>query len=130
MTTKTIVLDTNFLLIPWQFKVDIFSEIERVCRFPYEIKIVEGTMEELKKLMEKGDSKEKKAAKFALSMVTQYKVGILKADEGDVDTTIASLPNGTIVATQDYGLKLRLKGKGISLLVLRQQKYLQLIKVD
>jgi uncharacterized protein len=127
---KTIVLDTNFLLIPWQFKVDIFDEIERVCRFPYELKVVKGTIDELKHLQEKGDSKEKKAAKFALSLVKQYNIGTLDAELGDVDSTIASLSNGTIVGTQDHGLKLRLKGKGISLLVLRQQKYLQLIKVD
>ncbi len=125
---KTIVLDTNFLLIPWQFKVDIFSEIERVCRFPYELKVVEGTMDELQKLMEKGDAKEKKAAKFAISLIKQYKIGTIEADEGDVDSTIASLPKGTIVATQDGGLKRRLKEKGIALVVLRQQKYLQYIE--
>ncbi len=125
---KTIVIDTNFLLIPWQFKVDIFTEIERVCRFPYELKIVEGTIGELQNLLEKGDSKEKKAAKFALSLVKQYKLGVIEADEGDVDSTIANLPKGTIVATQDGGLKRRLKEKGLAVIVLRQQKYLQYIE--
>jgi rRNA-processing protein FCF1 len=99
-----------------------------VCRFPYELRIVEGTLEELNKLIEKGDSKEKKAAKFGLSLIKQYKVGIINKDEGDVDSTIAALPKGTVVATQDMELKRRLKEKGHSLLVLRQQKYLQLVE--
>ncbi|MBW2991754.1 hypothetical protein KY345_00870 [Candidatus Woesearchaeota archaeon] len=30
---RKIILDTNFLLIPGQFKIDIFSEIRRICDF-------------------------------------------------------------------------------------------------
>jgi rRNA-processing protein FCF1 len=124
---KTVVLDTNFLLIPAQFKVDIFVEIERVCRFPYQLKVVEGTLGELQKLMMEGDAKERKAAKMAFSLFSQHKVGILNIS-GEVDSAIASLPKGTVVATQDQRLKRVLKERGFSLVVLRQQKYLQFIE--
>jgi len=126
---KTVVLDTNFLMIPYQFKVDIFEEIERVCRFPYKLHIVEGTLKELQRLIEKGDAKEKKAATFAVSLVKQYHLAVIKGHENDVDSTLAGLPpKDLIVATSDQELKKRLKDRGIALLVLRQQKYLQLIE--
>ena len=41
-----IILDTNFLMIPSMFKVDIFSEIERICDFKYELCIVDKTLDE------------------------------------------------------------------------------------
>ena len=44
---KKIILDTNFLLIPAQFNVDIFSEIERICDFQYQLCIVDKTLSEL-----------------------------------------------------------------------------------
>ena len=52
MDMKKIMLDTNFLLIPFQFKVDIFSEIERICNFNYKLCIFEQSLEELNKFCE------------------------------------------------------------------------------
>ena len=48
---KTVLLDTNFLLIPAQFKVDIFSEIDRICTFQYEIAVLDKTIDELNKII-------------------------------------------------------------------------------
>ena len=43
-----IILDTNFLMIPAQFNVDIFSEIHRICDFKYELYIIDKTIDELR----------------------------------------------------------------------------------
>ena len=32
-----VILDTNFLMIPYKFRVDIFSELTRVCNFSYKL---------------------------------------------------------------------------------------------
>ena len=47
---RNIILDTNFLMIPLQFKVDIFSEIERICNFKYELLVPEASVKELENL--------------------------------------------------------------------------------
>jgi len=47
---RKIILDTNFLLIPAQFKVDIFSEIDRICSFTYSLFVLDKSVEELKKI--------------------------------------------------------------------------------
>ncbi len=40
-------------MIPAQFKVDIFEEIDRICTFKYEIIIFEKVFEELEALKKK-----------------------------------------------------------------------------
>ena len=47
---KRILLDANFLMIPAQYHVDIFSEIERICLFPYELWVPQPVKEELTRL--------------------------------------------------------------------------------
>ena len=45
-----IYLDTNFLLIPAQFKVDIFEEIERLMDKPYDLYVFDKSLKELEDL--------------------------------------------------------------------------------
>ena len=125
-----IILDTNFLLIPAQFKVDIFSEIERICDFPYKIYILEQSIDELNKIILEQKGKNKAAAKLALQLIKQKglnTIGISKKDS--VDNILANLPEKDyIVATQDIELKRRLKAKNIKIITLRNKKYLQFEK--
>ena len=66
---KKIIIDTNFLMIPIQFRVDIFSEIDRICNFNYKLFIFEQSINELKNIIEKQTGKNKKAAQFALKLI-------------------------------------------------------------
>ena len=126
---RKIILDTNFLLIPLQFRVDIFSELNRICNFNYKIFIFEQTINELKNIMEKQKGADKKAAQFALKLVKLKNIGIIKSGETDVDKLILeSASNDTITATQDIKLKKQLLEKGASVIILRQKKYLQFVK--
>ena len=120
---KKILLDTNFLLIPAKFKVDIFSEIDRLCNFGYKLFIVDKTIGELNNIVDKQKGKEKAAAKLALLLIKNKKVEIIKTEEGKVDDIILGL-NGYIVATQDKELKRRLKKKDLETITLRQKRYL------
>ena len=53
----------------------------------------------------------------------------IESDEKDVDSLIQeNLDKDTIVATQDIELKKELLKKGASVIILRQKKYLQLVK--
>ena len=132
MTKKKIILDTNFLLIPGMFRVDIFSEIARVCEFDYELCIIDRSLEELEGLS-RGSGKAAGNAKLALSLLRTKSVKLIKtstlaksADDAILNAA-ASAPESTVVATQDGPLKRSLRGLSVPLLVLRQKRHVQLI---
>lgn len=121
---KKIILDTNFLLIPSKFKVDIFSEIKRICDFNYNLFIIDKTIDEIKKIIEFQKGENKKAAKIALQLIENKKIGVIKTDEDlDVDSLLLKQKNA-IVATQDMVLKGKLKENKMRIITLRQKKYL------
>ena len=65
---KTIIFDTNFLLIPSRFNVDIFEEAERFmvnCSFA----IIDKTIDELQRIIKTQKGKDKQAAMLALSLI-------------------------------------------------------------
>lgn len=122
---KRIILDTNFLLIPAQFKVDIFSEIRRIADFKYQLCVLDKTIDELKKIQKEQRGKHKAAAKLALALIKNKRIKKLKTtSEKYVDDLLAQYSRkDAIIATQDIGLKRRLKKPYI---ILRQKKYLAL----
>ncbi|MBL7100759.1 MAG: DNA-binding protein [Nanoarchaeota archaeon] len=116
-----IILDTNFLLAVGQFGVDIFSELERICDFPYEVCVLSQTMEEIDKIIETPGKKGKSAARLALGLV-KGRVKLLKAEGSFVDDILVRLADkDTIIATQDKELKKRIKTR---IITIKQKKYL------
>ena len=128
---KRIIIDTNFLMIPYMFKVDIFEEIKRICNFSYELCIVEGSIDELNKIVKEQKGRNREAAKFGLSLIKGKHLKTLRKNQSkSVDDIIVQIADkDTIVATQDAELKKRLKGKNIPQIVLRQKKYLNITGV-
>lgn len=130
MDKKKVILDTNFLLIPGQFMVDIFSEIERIMSEPFEMCMVDKSMVELNKIIATGKQKDRFAAKLALALAIQKNLKTLHSfmSQKSVDDIIVSKADSdTYVATQDKALRERLKEKGAKIIGLRQQKYLVMI---
>ncbi|MCP3686458.1 MAG: twitching motility protein PilT [bacterium] len=121
-----ILMDTNFLFIPFQFKVDIFAELDRIC-LKYELYVVDRTLDELEGLAQ-NKGKQGQAARLALSFIKAKNVNIINTREitsESVDNIIASQQKeGYIIATQDKGLKNKLKKP---MIVLRQKSYLEMI---
>ena len=128
---KTIILDTNFLFIPSQFRVDIFSEISRLMHVPYELCVVDMGIDELEKLTGVGSGKDKAAAKLALALLKSKRVRVLKTEKHlNTDKMIVELAKSPdyIVATQDKALKRVLKSNNVPLIVLRQKSFLTLVQ--
>ena len=122
-----IIIDTNFLLIPGTLKVDIFSEIDRICTFKYTLHIVDKTLEELKKIIQTQRGKYSSAAKLALQLLKNKKVKIIKTKKDkQVDDLILDIAKKgkIIVATQDKEFKHLLKAENAGLIVLKQKKHL------
>ena len=108
---KTVLLDTNFLLIPGKHHVDIFEEIQRILYEQYELAVVAGTQEEIMKLAEKQD-KDSRAASLALQLIKTKDIKTINAHKifkevDDFLIEVASKGN-VIVATQDKELKKKL----------------------
>jgi uncharacterized protein len=126
---KKIILDTNFLMIPLQFNVDIFFEIEKMCVFNYKLYVYESSVKELNKVIENQKGKHKKEAQFALKLIKLKKINIIRSDVCYSDSVILdNLDKSTVVATLDLPLKKKVLDKGTPVIILRQKKYLKLIE--
>jgi uncharacterized protein len=125
---KKILLDTNFLLIPSQFGVDIFTELNRICYFNYRLFVLDKTVKELKDIVETQKGKHRDAARIAMQLLKLKKVGIVKtnSDRHTDDLILDYAKTGYLVATQDKDLKRRLINHGIEVIVLKRKKILAL----
>ncbi len=116
-------------MIPGSLGVDIFSEIERVASFAHEVCVVSKTMDELAEIALRGRGKESRSAKLALELVKAKKIIIIEGKtnlNADQSLVEEARPGQDIVATQDRELKRELKQLGVSLLVLRKKKFLNM----
>jgi rRNA-processing protein FCF1 len=116
---KKIILDTNALMAISEFKLDLFSELEKCCDFNYKIFVLSGTLDELQKIMEEQRGKYKRAAKLALQLLKAKKIPTI-VSKGKVDDVLVAMSKKDLVLTQDIGLKRRLHKP---YLTIRQRKY-------
>jgi len=124
-----VILDTNALMVPEQFGVDIFGELLRLGYARWLVPAsVMGELGSLTRNADKG--RDKTAAKVALGLASSCKV--IGQDVSDADTAIESLAleTGAAVFTNDKALKKRLFSKGITVIYLRQSRYLEATKKE
>ena len=122
-TSYRVVLDTNFILIPFQFGVDIKAELDRILDFKYELCTTSSVLRELMSIS-KEKSKNGRAAVASLEMAKDL---TLIPGNGNADDALLALASkDTIICTNDKILKEKIKRKGAPLIYLRQKKYLQL----
>ena len=124
---KKVLLDTNFLMSCFQFKVDIFSEIDRIIIAKYEIIVLDKTVEELENIVKNQKGKDKEAAKFALKLIENKKPIMIKTNNDKKTDDIIldyAIKEDYSVATQDKDLKRKLVNHGIEVIVLRKKKFL------
>ena len=105
---KRVIIDTNALMAIAEFKIDIFSELEKVCDFPYETFVVQGTIDELESIKAHQKGKNKRAAKLVLSLLKAKNVQIINESGYVDDILVACSIQGDLIVTQDARLKRRL----------------------
>lgn len=122
--TKKILLDTNFLVAPFQFSFDIYEELEKM--FPYaDLYTLDDALQEAKSI-KSGRYKE-----LVPKMIDQQGVEILETEgKGEVDDLIVDIADGFIVATNDKELKRRLKKKGRPVIIIRSKNHLEVVNAD
>jgi len=118
------VLDTNFLMLAHQFKVDIFGGLGELLG-EYNAVTCKGVVDELTR-MQSGKGGESTAAKYALKLLKLGRIEI-KKNEGGVDDWVVSYcaRNGAVACTMDRELIERLKKEGVKVIILRGKSRLQ-----
>ncbi len=119
-----IIFDTNFCMVPFEFKVDIIDELNRIMPEKFTIIIPDLVIDELRKIAE-GSGKKTIAARSALEFVKGFQIERVEK-RGNVDTSIVyyAKEKGYALATQDKEMKKLARKLGVPIITMRQKKYL------
>ena len=124
MDSKEVVIDTNFFMVPFQFNVDIITELEKLLP-SYKLTTPSFVINELKGLKRNNKGKIRLNANLALKLANSSKVEIKDISLLENETVDdALLRVSEVLATNDIDLKNRAKEKGITVAYLRQKKYI------
>ena len=124
MDSKEVVIDTNFFMVPFQFNVDIITELEKLLP-SYKLTTPSFVINELKGLKNNSKGKIRLNANLALKLANSSKVEIKDISLLENETVDdALLRVSEVLATNDIELKKRAKDKGITVAYLRQKKYI------
>ena len=124
MNSKEVVIDTNFFMVPFQFNVDIITELENLLP-SYKLTTPSFVINELKGLKKNNKGKIRLNANLALKLANSSKVEIKDISLLENETVDdALLRVSEVLATNDAELKNRAKNKGITVAYLRQKKYI------
>jgi rRNA-processing protein FCF1 len=125
----TVLLDANALMMPSQFRLDLFDEI-RTLVGGFEPVVLPSIIQELTGLS-RAQGKDGAAARFGLSLAGQCTV----ADAGDVSPGTVdeqvidyAVRHNCLVVTNDRHVRDVLLGHGIGVISMRKQKRLEIIR--
>ena len=124
-----VVLDANFLTVPAQFSIDIFSEAERLLEQRVEFVVLSSVVREIEnKVTAAHNRTEVRAFKVAQELVSRCRV--IEPDEVlqqyPVDTQLLHYTESVrgVLATNDKELRQRARNQGLPVLLLRGKKRL------
>jgi hypothetical protein len=124
----TVLLDTNALMMPSQFRIDLFEELRDLLG-SYEPVVLTDVVNELKRLSG-GHGKDAAAARLGLEMCHRCTIVESGTDEGTVDDRISGYAkrHGGMVLTNDRALRNQLLSHRIPVIALKNQKKLGVIR--
>ncbi|MDI6847481.1 MAG: DNA-binding protein [Candidatus Bathyarchaeia archaeon] len=127
--TLKILLDSNALFVPLQFKIDVFEELKMLLNRNFELVLLSPIRRELEKLAEKGSPKTRKNASYALKIAEKCR--LVEVNEKFVDS-----PDDVIVQmarewncpvfTNDRQLRKRLRNINVPVIYVRQKSRLEI----
>jgi len=125
-----ILLDSNFLLVPILFGVDIFEEIPKIVERPVKFILLKPVHDEMERLAKEGRPKLKREMTSVLEFCRgKCQVMEFEALSGEAvdELVIRAAENlGCPVATNDTSLRRRLRRRGIPVIYLRQRSRLKM----
>jgi rRNA-processing protein FCF1 len=117
------LLDTNFLMVPGEFNVDVLSDLLNLGYS--EVYTIDLVVIELEKLSV-GGGKKARSARIGLKFVSDGGIVVLKAEESYADDEIVRLAKTKkyVACTQDKGLINKLRRENLRYVTLHHKKYL------
>ena len=118
-----IILDSNFLLVPFQFRIDIFEELNNLLGKAEPI-VLSTTIEELKKMEKKSSTKSRMQFSAALKLAEKCEIlEVKKKPSENYDDVILRIASDLRipVATNDSELRKRLRKARLATIYLRQK---------
>ena len=129
---RTILIDTNFWLLPFETGLDVLPQLERLSEDEPFVVGVSGAVKNELEAMARGpaNAKRTRPAKAALRVITQMLAdgrAVLLPYNGPADGSLITLAlqRNAWVLTNDRALKLRLKEKKIKVVLLRDEHKLE-----
>ena len=124
-----VILDSNALFVPFQFKIDIFECLEQLLTRRLEFILLSPVKRELESLAKRGSLKMRKNALYALKLAEKCKYV-------EVDSPPSTLADDVIVKiaeewkspvfTNDRQLKKRLRDISVPVIYVRQKSRLEI----
>jgi rRNA-processing protein FCF1 len=127
-----VILDSNFLMIPFQFNIDIFQEIEYLLQKKVDFVVPSAVKSELTGISSRGGEGAAEAS-LALQIASRCRVvEVTLEPQETVDDAIvkASQKLGAVVATTDIELKKRLRDINVPVVYLREKSKLEVEGVE
>jgi rRNA-processing protein FCF1 len=125
-----VIIDTNFLIVPVQFGVNIFSEAERILERGIEFVLLDSIIEEIKSKLERANRREARMFRVALDLAERCTIVSVDVSVKDdpVDNQLLDYAKsvGGVLATNDRELREKASSQGIPVLLLRGKKHLEL----
>jgi len=127
-----VILDSNFLMIPFQFNLDVFQEIEFLLQKKVDFIVPSAVKSELTALSARGGEGAAEAS-LALQLASRCRVVEVTLETNEtVDDAIvkASQKLSAVVATNDIELKNRLKLLKVPVVYLRDKSKLEVDGIE
>ena len=123
----TVLLDTNFLFVPRDFKIDIFEEIKRLIGNNAQCLITRTVIHELEGLRANAGPSFAREVEFARKLAEKCEKiedEIIHGEDADDSIIRIASEEGYVVATNDVELRKRLRDSKVPIIFLRQGSYL------
>ncbi len=124
-----VILDSNALFAPFQFKIDVFDELERLLNRRFELVLLSVVKRELEVLAERGAPKLHRDAACALRFAERLRlVEVEAAASALTDDVIVEVARewGAAVFTNDKQLRGRLRDISVPVIYVRQKSRLEI----
>jgi rRNA-processing protein FCF1 len=127
-----VLLDTNFLLLPFQRRIDVFEEIPKLIGGAVDFLVLPQIQKELEWITSNGKEKDKRAARSSMELIAHYCQipETIPPSIQNLDADMALLQyaekTGAIVATNDSDLRRELRKQGSRVIFLRKLAVLAL----
>jgi rRNA-processing protein FCF1 len=124
-----VIVDSNALFVPLQFKIDIFEELKRTLNRNFELVLLSPVKRELEILTQKSSPKTRKNAAFALSLAEQFTyVKVREKPKEQTDDAIVRISKAwnAPVFTNDKVLKKKLRDISMPVIYVREKSRLEI----